>query len=108
MIEAILLAGTDTTRNQLGSLLAVLATQPAQYQRLREDRSLVPAAIEESLRYIGAVRTTARVASVDLTVNGVFFPAGTTVLLGLHAAGLSQPENGFRVDIDRTNSIVIL
>ena len=101
MIEAILLAGTDTTRNQLGSLLAVLATQPAQYQRLREDRSLVPAAIEESLRYIGAVRTTARVASVDLTVNGVFFPAGTTVLLGLHAAGLSQPENGFRFDIDR-------
>ena len=103
MIEAILLAGTDTTRNQLGSLLAVLATQPEQYERLRTDRSLVPSAIEESLRYIGAVRTTARVASKDLTVGNLFFPAGTTVLLGLHAAGLSQPADGFRFDIDRSD-----
>ncbi|MDP6901348.1 MAG: cytochrome P450 [Acidimicrobiales bacterium] len=103
MIEAILLAGTDTTRNQLGSLLAVLATEPEQYQRLRNDRSLVPAAIEESLRYIGAVRTTARVASEDLIVDGLFFPSGTTVLLGLHAAGLGQPEDGFRFDLDRSD-----
>ena len=101
MIEAILLAGTDTTRNQLGSLLAVLATQPEQYQRVRNDRSLVPAAVEESLRYIGAVRTTARVATKDLVVDGMFFPAGTTVLLGLHAAGLAQPDDGFRFDLDR-------
>ena len=73
MIEAILLAGTDTTRNQLGSLLAVLATQPDQYQQLRQDRSLVPAAVEESLRFIGAVRTTARVATEDSVVGGLFF-----------------------------------
>ncbi|HAF68984.1 MAG TPA: hypothetical protein DCX77_08245 [Acidimicrobiaceae bacterium] len=103
MIEAILLAGTDTTRNQLGSLLAVLASQPDQYERLRNDRALVPAAIEESLRYIGAVRTTARVASEDLIVDGLFFPSGTTVLLGLHAAGLAQPEDGFRFNIDRAD-----
>ena len=103
MIEAILLAGTDTTRNQLGSLLAVLATQPDQYQRLRNDRSLVPSAVEESLRYIGAVRTTARVASEDLVVDGMFFPSGTTVLLGLHAAGLGQPDDGFRFDLDRND-----
>ena len=101
MIEAILLAGTDTTRNQLGSLLAVLAVHPDQYRRLREDRELVPVAIEESLRYIGAVRTTARVATEDTTVDELFFRAGTTVLLGLHAAGLGQPDDGFRFAIDR-------
>ena len=101
MIEAILLAGTDTTRNQLGSLLAVLAGQPDQYQAVRNDRSLVPAVVEESLRYIGAVRTTARVASEDRVVDGMFFPAGTTVLLGLHAAGLGQPDDGFRFDLER-------
>ena len=100
MIEAILLAGTDTTRNQLGSLLAVLAGQPDQYQAVRNDRSLVPAVVEESLRYIGAVRT-ARVASEDRVVDGMFFPAGTTVLLGLHAAGLGQPDDGFRFDLER-------
>ena len=79
------------------------ATQPEQYERLRTDRSLVPSASEESRRYIGAVRTTARVASKDLTVGNLFFPAGTTVLLGLHAAGLSQPADGFRFDIDRSD-----
>lgn len=101
MIEAILLAGTDTTRNQLGSLLAVLATQPDQYQQLRQDRSLVPAAVEESLRFIGAVRTTARVATEDSVVDGLFFRAGTTVFLGLHAAGLGQPDSGFQFDLNR-------
>ena len=102
MIEAILLAGTDTTRNQLGSLLAVLGSHPEQYRLLQQDRSLVSNAVEESLRYIGAVRTTARVATEDLVVDGLFFRAGTTVLLGLHAAGLGQPEDGFRFNLDRT------
>ncbi len=92
MVEAILLAGTDTTRNQLGALLAVLADHPEQYEALRKDPSLVPAAVEESLRYISAVRTTGRLASKDQTIDGVFFPAGSTVLLGLHAGGLSEAE----------------
>ena len=54
MVEAVLLAGTDTTRNQLGATLAVLGDHPEQYAALRHDRTLIPAAIEESLRYIGA------------------------------------------------------
>ena len=44
MVEAILLAGTDTTRNQLGAILAVLADHPDQYEALRQDptRSELP------------------------------------------------------------------
>ena len=106
MVEAILLAGTDTTRNQLGATLAVLGDHPEQYAALRRDRSLIPAAIEESLRYIGAVRTTARIASRDLVVDGVLFPAGTTVLIGLHAAGLNEAKDsdGYRFEIERSQS----
>lgn len=89
MVEALLLAGTDTTRKQLGATLAVLADRPDQYAALRADPSLIPAAIEESLRYIGAVRTTARIATCDIVVDGLKFSAGTTVMLGLHAASLS-------------------
>ena len=92
MVEAVLLAGTDTTRNQLGAMLAVLADHPEQYQELRDDPSLIPAAVEEALRFIGAVRSTARLASRDLIVDGVLFPAGTTVIIGLHAAGLSEGD----------------
>ena len=106
MVEAVLLAGTDTTRNQLGATLAVLGDHPEQYAALRHDRTLIPAAIEESLRYIGAVRSTARLASQDLVVDGVLFPAGTTVLIGLHAAGLSEAgeSDGYRFEINRSQS----
>ena len=89
MVEALLLAGTDTTRNQLGATLAVLADRPDQYAALRADPSQVPAFVEESLRYIGAVRTAARIATADIEVDGLTFPAGTTVMLGLHAASLT-------------------
>lgn len=89
MVEALLLAGTDTTRNQLGATLAVLADRPDQYAALRADPSQAPAFVEESLRYIGAVRTAARIATSDIVVDGLTFPAGTTVMLGLHAASLT-------------------
>lgn len=102
MVEAILLAGTDTTRNQLGAILAVLADHPDQYAALKENPSLIPAAVEESLRYISAVRTTGRLASKDQIIDGVFFPAGSTVLLGLHAGGLSEAEyQGYEFNILR-------
>ena len=102
MVEAILLAGTDTTRNQLGATLAVLADHPDQYEALRQDPSLIAATVEESLRYISAVRTTGRLATKDQIIDGVFFPAGSTVLLGLHAGGLSEAESqGYEFNILR-------
>ncbi len=102
MVEAILLAGTDTTRNQLGAILAVLADHPDQYEALRQDTTLIAAAVEESLRYISAVRTTGRLATKDQIIDGIFFPAGSTVLLGLHAGGLSEAESqGYEFNILR-------
>ncbi|WP_419931559.1 cytochrome P450 [Candidatus Poriferisodalis sp.] len=89
MVEALLIAGTDTTRNQLGATLAVLADRPEQYAALRADPDRIPAYVEESLRYIGAVRTAMRIATTDLVVDGLLFPAGTVVMIGLHAASLS-------------------
>ena len=86
LAEAVLMAGTDTTRNQLGCLMAVLATQPDRWAELRADRSLIPRAIEESLRYLGAVRLTVRVAAEDVEYRGVTFPEGTFVSAHLAAA----------------------
>ena len=89
MVQGLLVAGTDTTRNQLGATLAVLADRPDRYAALRADPGRIPAYVEESLRYIGAVRTTMRIATTDLVVDGLLFPAGTMVMIGLHAASLS-------------------
>ena len=86
LAEAVLMAGTDTTRNQLGCLMAVLATRPDRWAELRADRSLIPRAIEESLRYLGAVRLTVRVAAEDVEYRGVTFPEGTFISAHLAAA----------------------
>ncbi|WP_419945355.1 cytochrome P450 [Candidatus Poriferisodalis sp.] len=89
MVQGLLIAGTDTTRNQLGATLAVLADRPDRYAALRADPEQIPAYVEESLRYIGAVRTTMRIATDDVVMDGLLFPAGTVVMIGLHAASLS-------------------
>lgn len=77
MVEAIIVGGTDTTRNQLGLALALFAQHPEQWQMLRNDPSLAPRAVEEVMRYSGAVGGTVRYASEDIEYNGVFFPKGT-------------------------------
>ncbi len=112
MVEALLIAGTDTTRNQLGALLAVLADRPEHYATLRAHPDRIPAYVEESLRYIGAVRTAARVATTDVVVNGLEFPAGTVVMIGLHAASLeggcpvhTQPQTGATTDAVQTAAV---
>ncbi len=79
MCEAVLIAGTDTTRNQLGCALAVFAEHPEQWALLAEQPELAARAVEESMRYLGAIRGTARIASQDVEYHGVLFPEGTLV-----------------------------
>ena len=50
MANALLLAGTDTTRNQLGCAVALFAQHPEQFQLLRENPELAPGAVEEVMR----------------------------------------------------------
>jgi len=86
MTEAVLMAGTDTTRNQLACAVAVFTEHPDQWARLAAEPELGPRAVEESLRYLGAVRGTARIASEDIEYKDVLFPAGTLVVISLAAA----------------------
>jgi cytochrome P450 len=91
MTEAVLMAGTDTTRNQLACSVALLAEHPDQWRALGEDPELAKPAVEETMRYLGAVRGTARVASEDIVYRDVMFPAGTFVAVGLAIAN-RDPE----------------
>jgi cytochrome P450 len=88
LAEAVLMAGTDTTRNQLGCSMALLAERPALWAALREDRSRIPKAVEETMRYLGAVRLTVRQATEDIAIDGdgPTIPAGTLVTAHLAAA----------------------
>jgi cytochrome P450 len=92
LAEAILMAGTDTTRNQLACCGALFANNPAQWAELVAHPELAPRAVEESMRYLGAVRGTARIASEDIEYRGVLFPVGTLVAVSLAGAN-RDPED---------------
>ena len=90
LAEAVLWPGTDTTRNQLGCSVALLAEHPDQWALLAERPELAPRAVEESMRYLGAVRGTVRVASEDIEYRDVLFPAGTLVSVALAGANMDS------------------
>ena len=83
MVEAVIIGGTDTTRNQLGLALALFAEHPEQWKLLAQLPEIAPRAVEEVMRYSGAVGGTVRFASEDIEYNGVLFPKGTFVSVSL-------------------------
>jgi cytochrome P450 len=106
MTEAVLMAGTDTTRNQLACAVAVFTEHPDQWALLAERPELASNAVEESMRYLGAVRGTARIASEDIEYRDVLFPSGTLVATSIVGANFdpavwSEPA---RFDITREPS----
>jgi cytochrome P450 len=86
LAQAVLMAGTDTTRNQLACSVALFAEHPAQWALLADRPELAPRAVEESMRYLGAVRATVRFASEDIVYRDVLFPQGTIVSTSLAGA----------------------
>ena len=90
MVEAVIVGGTDTTRNQLGCAVALFAEHPQQWALLADEPELAPRAVEETMRYFGAVRGTGRFASEDIEFRGVLFPAGTFVSPSLASANRDE------------------
>jgi cytochrome P450 len=96
-------AGSETTTNMLSGLLLTLAQHPDLYARLREHPELIPAAIEEQLRFVAPVQGFYRTATRDYTVGANTIPAGARVLL-LFAAANRDPrryDNPDTFDLDR-------
>jgi cytochrome P450 len=79
MVNAVIIGGTDTTRNQLGCSVALFAEHPDQWKLLAENPDVAPRAVEESMRYFGAIRGTGRFASEDIVYRDILFPAGTFI-----------------------------
>ncbi|MER7008643.1 cytochrome P450 [Dactylosporangium sp. NPDC000555] len=87
MAFLLLFAGHETTVNLIGNGMYTLLTLPDAHRRLREDPSLIPAAIEEFLRLESPVETaTSRTATEAVTYGGVTIPAGAMVAISLLSA----------------------
>jgi cytochrome P450 len=96
-------AGAETVTKLIGNAIVAFADFPDQWQKLRDDRSKIPAAIEELLRYEAPSQYQVRTATRDVTLHGNTIPAGSAVLLVTGSA--TRDERMFpdpdRLDIDR-------
>jgi len=104
MAEAIMLAGTDTTRNQLAIGIWLFAQHPDQWARLAAEPDLAANAAEEVLRFNGVVRSTVRVAATETDVADVAIPTGTMIVPSFAAAN-RDPQyfvEPMRFDITRS------
>jgi cytochrome P450 len=95
----LLVAGNETTRNLISAGLVVLSTNPEQWAALRADRSLIPGAVEELLRWTTPVISFMRTATRACTIRGQEVDEGDPVLL-IYASA-NRDEEVFGPDADR-------
>jgi cytochrome P450 len=89
--KLLLPAGANTTYRSLGLMLTELFHHPDQLERLRADRSLIPACVEELVRIEHSTSVIGRICTRDTELGGEPVAAGTVVLLSL-AAGNHDAE----------------
>lgn len=99
----LLLAGTDTTRNQVAASVQVLCEHPEQWELLRQRPELAMRAVEETMRHSPIACGTLRLVVEDAEIDGYSFPAGTAVLVNTFAANRDPVvyDDPDRVDITR-------
>ncbi|MFI5040950.1 MAG: cytochrome P450 [Acidimicrobiales bacterium] len=103
-IFQLFVAGHDTTASFIGNSLVALLRNPKQLERLRSNPDLLPAALEELLRYDAPVpHSTFRYATEPVDLGGFTIPAGAQVLICLAAADRdpTRYEHPDLLDIDR-------
>lgn len=97
------IAGNETTRTAISHLVVELASRPGEWQRLKDDRSLVPSAVEEILRWSSPVLYFRRNAMEDMEVAGQHIRAGDLVSLWYVSANrdASVFDDPFTFDVGR-------
>ncbi|HVA06596.1 MAG TPA: cytochrome P450 [Acidimicrobiales bacterium] len=85
-LRLLLPAGAETTYRSSGNLLYLLLTHTDQLDAVRNDRSLLPQAIEEALRFEPPLLTINRTTTCDVELSGVTLPAGSSITPQLGSA----------------------
>jgi cytochrome P450 len=103
----LIMAGFDTTVNLIASATLALLTHPDEMARLRQDPSVLPAAVEELLRFTSPVNhANDRFTTKDVLIGDVVVPAGEWVIPAIASADwdparFADPD---RLDLDRNSS----
>ena len=103
MLRLLLIAGNETTTNLIGNGVLALLRNPDQMQRLRDDPSLIPSAVDELLRFDSPVQTDFRRALEDCEVNGFPLKKRDNIVLLLGAANRDPDvfDDPDRLDVGR-------
>jgi len=103
----IIMGGFGTTVNLIGNGTLALLTHPEELARLRADPSLLPAAVEELLRFTNPLNhATDRFTTQDMTVGDVVIPAGEWVFMAISSANRDPDRfpDPDRLDLSRDTS----
>lgn len=101
-VRAIFAAGASTTHHGLGNTLYAILTHPAALAALQADPALIPAAVDEMLRWEPPLGVLPRITPFDTVVAGEPVAAGTFVLMGIASANRDErvhdAPDEFRID----------
>ncbi|HEU4793290.1 MAG TPA: cytochrome P450, partial [Nitrolancea sp.] len=86
----LLVTGNETTTNLIGNTLLALLRHPSEMEKVLTDLRLLPAAIEETLRYDAPVQLLRRRVTRNLEVDGTMIPAGSMVVPLLGSANRDE------------------
>ncbi len=100
----LIIGGQETTRNATSGGMLALIENPAQRERLTRDRSLLPTAVEEVLRYTSPITHIMRTATQDIEMHGQRIKAGDRVVIWNASANRDEAQfpDPDRFDIART------
>ena len=104
--ELLLLAGTETTTNLIANTMLCFFRHPEQQARVRDDRALLPTAIEEVLRFRSPVQMVFRATTRNLSVGKRTIPRGAIVLAMIGSANRDPRhfQQADRFDATRTGA----
>ena len=100
IIHQYVAAGMDSTITALGNAIYLLATHPDQFDLMRRDRSLIPAAFNEIMRYEAPIHAFGRLVMEDFEIEGTVIPAGAQAVL-LYGAANRDPRHYADPDVFR-------
>jgi hypothetical protein len=89
-VAALVFAGHETTKNQLGWMVAVLATVPDEWDAVARDPSRAKGVVEEVMRFRSAVTTIGRMTLEEIELFGVKHPADSTILGSIWSANRDE------------------
>jgi cytochrome P450 family 142 subfamily A polypeptide 1 len=100
----LLLGGDETTRNVTCGGMEQLLAHPEQLARLVDDPALLPAAVEEMLRWVSPIKNMSRTVTVDVDLGGQRLASGDTVLLLYESANFDESyfADAERFDVTRS------